>query len=972
MADTNKNYSLLVEFLDLAGISNATQRDVAEIVQKGNSSEELTMAADGSDLVSGANGSIENNRLFKTIENGDGANESPLEGRFIDDSGNETPLFVKETAPSPQNNTNSTFKGSNLPLETELSADIGNFEAFIAGYMVDSSLEDAYLQDTEAGAVLNLPTFRSDSRFQNIDGRGFSVVVIDTGADLDHPFFGPDLRNNTTGANAPDGIADRIVYQYDFADNDADASDVNGHGSNVASIVGGNFPGGGALPSYQGMATGANLIILKVFSNTGSGSFANIERALQWTVNNATTYNIASVNMSLGDGGNYNTIQRRYNIADEISTLASRNVALVSASGNAFFSFNSLQGVSYPAADPNAIAVGAVYDGDSGGWSYGAGASAFSSAADQITPFSQRSTTLSTVFAPGAPILGANQSGGTNTLHGTSQASPFVAGAVALAQQLATQTLGRRLTVPELNTLFRTTGTTIVDNYGDRDNVNNTGASFSRLDVVSLGNAILNMAPVITPTISIAPSRISQNEGNSGTLAYSFTVNLDRASNRTVSLLYSTDDGTATVANNDYVDNDGTLTFAPGETSKTVTVLVNGDTVVENDESFFLRLNSATNATINATANQGEGVILNEDIPLASISPNRISQREGNSGTLAYSFTVNLDRASNRTVSLLYSTDDGTATLANNDYVDNDGTLTFAPGETSKTVTVLVNGDTVVENDESFFLRLNSATNATINATANQGEGVILNEDIVPPAPSGFNVTFNGNAQNYTLQSLASYDIQDIYSVTSIDNNALTIAGNSWKRIDIPAYTITANTVLEFEFRSTRQGEIHGIGLDNDNIQNSNRLFVLYGTEQRPLFSNISFRNYGNNSGSGTTNALWVPYRIAFTSQMLRTFTNRDLTTTMNSMFFSADDDLLNPATATPQSLGNSQFRNIRLYENLVPTSNSDALVQSLGQGGIPDHVLFGGSDNAGGAFATSMDDSGWNFFQDTSRAIVI
>jgi Subtilase family/Calx-beta domain len=856
MADTNKNYSLLVEFLDLAGISNATQRDVAEIVQKGNSSEELTMAADGSDLVSGANGSIENNRLFKTIENGDGANESPLEGRFIDDSGNETPLFVKETAPSPQNNTNSTFKGSNLPLETELSADIGNFEAFIAGYMVDSSLEDAYLQDTEAGAVLNLPTFRSDSRFQNIDGRGFSVVVIDTGADLDHPFFGPDLRNNTTGANAPDGIADRIVYQYDFADNDADASDVNGHGSNVASIVGGNFPGGGALPSYQGMATGANLIILKVFSNTGSGSFANIERALQWTVNNATTYNIASVNMSLGDGGNYNTIQRRYNIADEISTLASRNVALVSASGNAFFSFNSLQGVSYPAADPNAIAVGAVYDGDSGGWSYGAGASAFSSAADQITPFSQRSTTLSTVFAPGAPILGANQSGGTNTLHGTSQASPFVAGAVALAQQLATQTLGRRLTVPELNTLFRTTGTTIVDNYGDRDNVNNTGASFSRLDVVSLGNAILNMAPVITPTISIAPSRISQNEGNSGTLAYSFTVNLDRASNRTVSLLYSTDDGTATVANNDYVDNDGTLTFAPGETSKTVTVLVNGDTVVENDESFFLRLNSATNATI--------------------------------------------------------------------------------------------------------------------NATANQGEGVILNEDIVPPAPSGFNVTFNGNAQNYTLQSLASYDIQDIYSVTSIDNNALTIAGNSWKRIDIPAYTITANTVLEFEFRSTRQGEIHGIGLDNDNIQNSNRLFVLYGTEQRPLFSNISFRNYGNNSGSGTTNALWVPYRIAFTSQMLRTFTNRDLTTTMNSMFFSADDDLLNPATATPQSLGNSQFRNIRLYENLVPTSNSDALVQSLGQGGIPDHVLFGGSDNAGGAFATSMDDSGWNFFQDTSRAIVI
>src|SRR5262249_159032 len=80
-------------------------------------------------------------------------------------------------------------------------------------------------------SLIGLDQFRSDSRFNWINGRGLSVAVIDTGIDLNHPFFGPDNDHN--------GIADRIVYSYDFSGlNDPDASDTDGHGSNVASIVG--------------------------------------------------------------------------------------------------------------------------------------------------------------------------------------------------------------------------------------------------------------------------------------------------------------------------------------------------------------------------------------------------------------------------------------------------------------------------------------------------------------------------------------------------------------------------------------------------------------------------------------------------------------------------------------------------------------------------------------------------------------
>lgn len=352
------------------------------------------------------------------------------------------------------------------------------------GMTTTGSTEEVQLFTNESGPLINLTpadssdteAFRSDARFAGIDGSGFATVIIDSGIDLDHPFFG-----------------DRIVYSYDFADHDADASDRNGHGTNVSSIVASEDE------TYPGMAPGADIIHLKVFSDAGGGAeTGNIEQALQWVVANAEKYNIASVNMSLGGGNFAEAISpAELGIGDELAQLVEQDVIVVSAAGNDFRTFDSTPGVAYPAADPNSLAVGAVFDsselapdrlGPFNGF-----ATAFSADADLIAPWSQRHPELTDIFAPGPDSTGANWDGGIVTMGGTSQASPHIAGIAVLAQQLAQQELGRRLTFNEFRDLLQSTGVTINDGDDEDDNVTNTGLDYKRVDVLALGEAILQL-----------------------------------------------------------------------------------------------------------------------------------------------------------------------------------------------------------------------------------------------------------------------------------------------------------------------------------------------------------------------------------------------------------------------------------------------------------------------------------------------
>ncbi len=193
-------------------------------------------------------------------------------------------------------------------------------------------------------------------------------------------------------------------------------------------------------------------------------------------------------------------------------------------------------------------------------------------------------------------------------------------------------------------------------------------------------------------------------EGNTGTTNFVFTVSLSAASDQPVTVAYATADGTAT-AGSDYAAAAGTLTIPAGQTTGTITVLVNGDRLAEPDEAFVVNLSSPTNATV--ADGQGAGTIV-DDEPRISITPS-VSRSEGNTGQAPLAFAVTLSAAYDVPVTVAWATADKTAT-AGGDYQAASGTLTFAPGETSKTISVLVKGDRVPEPNETFVVNLSSPT----------------------------------------------------------------------------------------------------------------------------------------------------------------------------------------------------------------------------------------------------------------------
>jgi subtilisin-like proprotein convertase family protein len=227
------------------------------------------------------------------------------------------------------------------------------------------------------------------------------------------------------------------------------------------------------------------------------------------------------------------------------------------------------------------------------------------------------------------------------------------------------------------------------------------------------------------PGVSVNDASLA--EGNSGTSSLTFTASLSAPSAQAVSVDYTTSNGSAD--GNDYTPSSGSLTFAPGQTSRTFSVSINGDVSIEGDETFGVTLSNPVNASLGDAV--GVGTIVNDDSAqtLPAVSVSAASVTEGNSGISGLVFTVTLSSAPVQTVSVTYATSDGTA-QANSDYTPTSGTLSFAPGVQSQTVVVPVIGDAVVEADESFALNLSGAGNATVAVAS--GAGTIANDDAAP------------------------------------------------------------------------------------------------------------------------------------------------------------------------------------------------------------------------------------------------
>ena len=266
-----------------------------------------------------------------------------------------------------------------------------------------------------------------------------------------------------------------------------------------------------------------------------------------------------------------------------------------------------------------------------------------------------------------------------------------------------------------------------VDEPNETFNVNltpGTGATCTGGDCQGLGT--ITDDDVVT--LSIAD--VTVTEGNSGTTNAVFTVTLSAASGQTITVDYATSNSTAT-AGSDYTATSGSLTFAVGDTSKTITVSVTGDTADEPSETFFMSLSNASPvASCQGAADCiATGTITDDDVPTLSVAD--VTVTEGNSGTTDAVFTVTLSSASTETVLVAYATSDGTATTADSDYSAASGTLTIAPAATSGTITVAVAGDAFTETNETFTLTLSSPVNASCTATGADcvAIGTITNDD---------------------------------------------------------------------------------------------------------------------------------------------------------------------------------------------------------------------------------------------------
>lgn len=323
----------------------------------------------------------------------------------------------------------------------------------------------------QAGSLIRAPQARNDF---SVNGNGLTVAVLDTGLRTTHLDF-----------------EGRVIKQKNFTTDNGgnvnDASDGNGHGTNVAGIIVANR-------FHIGIAPGANVIPIKVLSNDDGGSFSAIRDALQWVIDHRSQHNISVVCMSLGDEQNYtdDTPFSTDEIRLKIQTLRDERVAVVVAAGNHFFVHSSQQGMGYPAILRESVSVGAVYDASEGGFTYSTGASTSESAPDRITPFSQRlhetvnPITRTEIFAPGAPITssGILDDEAESTQHGTSQAAPVIAGVILLLQEYYLRLTSTLPTVGDLETYLRASGVVINDGDDEQDNVTNTGLNFLRVDVV--------------------------------------------------------------------------------------------------------------------------------------------------------------------------------------------------------------------------------------------------------------------------------------------------------------------------------------------------------------------------------------------------------------------------------------------------------------------------------------------------------
>ncbi|MBC7821592.1 MAG: hypothetical protein IAG10_32300, partial [Planctomycetaceae bacterium] len=272
----------------------------------------------------------------------------------------------------------------------------------------------------------------------------------------------------------------------------------------------------------------------------------------------------------------------------------------------------------------------------------------------------------------------------------------------------------------------------------DRDGDGNTtepapfdqrGVGFARVlnGTVDLGAVEFVPSAAEPPVVTVAVSPASVVEDGSGNLIFTLTRDVTSGS-LTVNVGLS---GTATSGSDYSADATNSVTFADGSSTATITVDPSPDTTAESDETVIATISSGTGYQVGSVS-VATGTILNAEA-LLSIAASSASKSEGNSGNTSFTFTVTRAGSTSGSASVNYAVTGSSSSAANvADFGGSlpSGTISFAVGETTKTITINVSGDTTKESDEGFTVTLSSVTGASLGTSS--ATGAILNDDTDP------------------------------------------------------------------------------------------------------------------------------------------------------------------------------------------------------------------------------------------------
>jgi hypothetical protein len=223
------------------------------------------------------------------------------------------------------------------------------------------------------------------------------------------------------------------------------------------------------------------------------------------------------------------------------------------------------------------------------------------------------------------------------------------------------------------------------------------------------------------------------SEGNSGTKTFNIPINLSNGSVQQVSLDYTTENVSAE-AGSDYVASSGTLTFPAGTTSNSIKITVNGDTAVESDETFLLKISNLINTGGFLPVSQLTATIANDDSSIQLSALNYPIAESSSSLNITVTRIGDLTAAATATYATRDTSGSGTCAVISGiassrcDYLSALGTLKFNAGQTSKTISIPIVDDAYAEGSETFTIDLGSpsigilgaAPSATITITDNE------------------------------------------------------------------------------------------------------------------------------------------------------------------------------------------------------------------------------------------------------------